>query len=220
VVEAVDFLLVAPLAEERLAVLAELPGHRQLPPERNSILVYYRAAVPAYLSDGTEGRYSIVVVSPLGMGRVSAATAVGEALSRFTPRYVILVGIAGGVAGEAKIGDVLVSEQIVDYELQKLLPEGPEVRFAVYRADAALLAAVQNRLPVDWFVAVKAKRPRRGQPARYIGPVASGDKVVAVKSVLARYQAAWPKLIGVETEAGGVAGAVSTRSQPPGLLMI
>lgn len=218
--EAVDFLLFAPLAEEREAVLRLLPNHRALPPDPAGVLLYHRAELPVSLSDGVRGAYSLVLTSPIGMGRVKAAAAVGEALHRFTPRYVLVVGIAGGVAGRAALGDVLVSEQIVDYELQKQRPEGPEVRYEVYRADAALLAAALGRVSPNWSAGLPIARPQPGAPELRIGPVASGDKVVAARDILLRYQSAWPKLLGVEMEAGGVAHTVLLRSRPPGLLMI
>lgn len=218
--EAVDFILFAPLAEEREAVLHLLPGHRALPPDSAGVLLYHRADLPVSLSDGARGAYSLVVTSPLKMGRVNAAAALGEALQRFTPRYVLVIGIAGGVAGRAALGDVLVSDQIVDYEWQKQRPEGPEVRYEVYRADAALLAAVQGRVSTSWSTRLPVARPQPGAPVRHIGPVASGDKVVAARDILARYQSAWPKLLGVEMEAGGVASALALRPRSPGLLMI
>ncbi len=59
----------------------------------------------------------------LGMGRVEATAATSDAIRKWNPRYVVLVGIAGGVAGRGvQLGDVLVSSQIVDYELQKIIP--------------------------------------------------------------------------------------------------
>ena len=219
-IEAIDFLIFAPLREERQAVLDVLPGHHQLPPDPKNILIYHRAELPIKLSDGTAGEYSLAVVSPLSMGRVSAATAMAEALQRFTPRHVLLVGIAGGTGARVAVGDVLISDQIVDYELQKLFAGDPEIRYTVFRAEPALLAAVQGRVPGAWYEQMTVSRPGPGSPACHIGPVASGDKVIASNTVLEHHKKAWPKLIGVEMEGGGVASAVTYRPQPPGLLMI
>jgi hypothetical protein len=52
------------------------------------------------------------------------------------------------------------------------------------------------------------------------GPIASGDKVVAVEDFLAQHRASWPQLIGVEMEAGGVAAACFQAARPPGFLMV
>lgn len=41
----------------------------------------------------------------------------------------------------------------------------------------------------------------------YIGPIASGDKVMAVEALITKYREFWPKLLGVEMDAGGAAAA-------------
>ena len=59
------------------------------------------------------------------MGRVEALNTTKDAINRWKPRYVLLVGIAGGFEeNDARLGDILVSDQIIDYELQKLKPDG------------------------------------------------------------------------------------------------
>src|ERR1700736_4816228 len=110
----VDFLIVAPLEEEREAILDRLPAAQQLPPDEEDVRVYYRAALPTRFPDGRDGTYQIIVTSPLGMGRLEAANAAGDAIRRFRPRYVMLVGIAGGISGEVELGDVVVADQFVD----------------------------------------------------------------------------------------------------------
>jgi nucleoside phosphorylase len=133
----VDFVLVTALEEERTALLAKLPDCQPLPPEPHDIRRYYSGRLPVTLPGGEPGHYNVVVMQLLGMGRVQAATATGDAIKRWRPRYVIMVGIAGGVAAKgAGLGDILVSQQVVDYELQKLTPEGPEIRWQVHQADA------------------------------------------------------------------------------------
>lgn len=174
----VDFVIVTALEEERDAVLVKLPEYRQLPPAEEDIRVYFWAELPATLTDGSKCTYRVVVVPLLGMGRVQAATVTGDAIRRWRPRYVFLVGIAGGfAANQVSLGDVLVSDQIVDYELQKLTVQGPEVRWEVHRADPRLKGAAINFLGNDWQKLVATKRPGEGTPKRHIGPIASGDKI-------------------------------------------
>jgi len=83
-----------------------------------------------------------------------------------------------------------------------------------------LLAASQNLRDEDWWSLVSASRPVGGQPKRLIGPIASGDKVVAHKATLNKYRKAWPTLIGVEMEAAGVATAAFQAAEPPGFIMV
>ena len=89
----------------------------------------------------------------------------------------------------------------------------------MYRADPRLLEAARN-LGNDWRHLIKKRRPQPGKSQCHIGPVATGDKVVAVKEVIEQYRNDWPKLIGIEMEAGGVASAAFQSAQQPGFLMI
>ncbi|MGB8648474.1 MAG: 5'-methylthioadenosine/S-adenosylhomocysteine nucleosidase [Anaerolineae bacterium] len=216
-----DFVLVTALPEERDAVLAKLPGWCKLPPSNEDIRTYFQAELPVIFSDGSTGTYHIIVMSLLGMGRVNAVTATADAIHRWHPRYVLLVGIAGGIAARhVAVGDLLISDQVVDYELQKITSEGPQIRWEVQHADPRLLNACINLLGDSWEGEVQSSRPGSGKPQRHVGPIASGDKVVAFGGVLAKYDAAWPKLIGVEMEAGGVATAVFQSSERPGFFMV
>jgi nucleoside phosphorylase len=219
--QAMDFVFVTALPEERDAVLDRLQTYRQLSPFADDVRTYFQAELPVTFSDGSNGTYSIVVMPLLGMGRVQAAAATADAIRRWHPRYVLLIGIGGGVASRGiKIGDILISDQIVDYELQKLTPNGPEVRWEVHRADARLLGACRNLRDERWQDLMRIRRPGRGQSKLHIGPIASGDKVIAFADVLARYRDTWPKLIGVEMEAAGVATAAFQSPDSPGFFMI
>ena len=219
--QGVDFLLVTALEEERDAVLDRLPGHRKLPPFKDDIRTYFQAQLPVIFSDGETGNYRVIMMPLLGMGRLQAATATADAITRWHPRYIMLVGIAGGVAARGvSIGDILIADQIVDYELQKLTPQGPEVSWEVQRADPRLLNACRNFMGESWQELLRIKRPARSKPKRHTGPIASGDKVIAFGDILGRYREVWPKLIGVEMEAAGVATAAFQSSESPGFFMV
>lgn len=216
----IDFVIITPLEEEREAMLNHLGNPKRLPPSNDDIRVYYPATVPVVFTDGTNSQYKVVVTDLLGMGRVEAANAVGDAVRRWKPKFVLLVGIAGGLAkAGVKVGDVLISEQIADYELQKLTVEKTEIRWSVHRASPALLAAARQLRPADWQPLVRESRPQPGEPQRHSGPICTGDKVVA-NGLLNEYREIWTKLIGVEMEAGGVASAAFQAASAPGFFMM
>jgi len=216
----VDFVIVTPLAEERDAVLNRLTGHEQLPPSEEDIRVYYRAEVPVSFPDGSRSRYSVIVLPLARMGQTEAASATGDAVRRWRPRYVLLVGIAGGIEKEGvRLGDVLVSDQVVDYELQKLEAGNAEFRWQVHRPDQRLLIAAQNFRDESWRDTT-ARRYDKRQATVHFGPVCTGNKVIADESLVDQFREVWAKLIGVEMEAAGVANAASQASRQPGLLMI
>jgi nucleoside phosphorylase len=217
----VDFVIVTALPEEREALLERLPQYQQLPPTGGDIRTYFKADLPVTFPDNSTGTYRIIVMCLLGMGRVQATMATADAIHRWRPRYVLLVGIAGGIAArKVRVGDILVADQIVDYELQKLTPEGPEVRWEVQRTDARMLEACNSYRGDSWQELIRIKRPNKGQPKRHAGPIASGDKVIAFGEVLSKYRGVWPKLIGVEMEAAGAATATFQSAEKPGFFMV
>jgi hypothetical protein len=89
----------------------------------------------------------------------------------------------------------------------------------VHPVSPRLLQAARN-LREDWYRLIRKRRPQGGRSQYFIGPIATGDKVVAIKELLERYRSDWPKLIGIEMEAGGVVSATFQSVQPPGFLMI
>jgi nucleoside phosphorylase len=216
----VDVVLITPLEEERDAVLAKLVGHRQLPPTQDDIRVYYAAELPVTFPDGAAATYRVVVVPLINMGRVEAANATGDAIRRWRPRYVWLVGLAGGLAkAGVALGDVLVADQIADYELQKLTPEATSMRWRVHQVDQRLLGAARNLRGDGWLKLVACARPDAGPPRRHIGPICTGDKVIA-NGLLDDYRGVWAKLVGVEMEAGGTASAAFQAANLPGFFMV
>ena len=121
--------------------------------------------------------------------------------------------------GSGKTGDVLIPDQIADYEHQKLTNDGPQIRWDVHRADPRLLEAAKHQ-GENWHRLIKKRRPQQGKSQCLIGPIATGDKVVATKDVLEHLRGVWPKLVGIEMEAGGLASAAFQSAQQPGFLMI
>ena len=216
----VDVVLITPLEEERDAVLAKLVGHRQLSPTQDDIRVYYAAELPVTFPDGATATYRVIVVPLLHMGRVDAANATGDAIRRWRPRYVWLVGIAGGLAkAGVALGDVLIADQVADYELQKLTEEKTSIRWRVHQVDQRLLGAAQNLRGDGWHPLITGVRPEAGAPRRHIGPICTGDKVIA-NGLLDDYREVWTKLVGVEMEAGGTASAAFQAASGPGFFMV
>lgn len=218
----VDFLFITALEEERDALLARLTGHRRVPAAAGDTRVYYSANIQSIDPNGNILKYASILMPIGGMGRTKAAAATSDAIQKWRPRAVVLCGIAGGIAERGlRIGDVLVADQIVDYELQKVTQDNTEVRWSVHRADERLLNEVRNLPSATWQNAAICIPPNPGhQPKRHIANVATGDKVVAVDNFLTKHRDSWPTISGVEMEAGGVAESCFTADPKPAFLMI
>jgi nucleoside phosphorylase/tetratricopeptide (TPR) repeat protein len=61
-------------------------------------------------------QYSLVVGCVARAGNTDTADITGEFIREFQPRFVMLVGIAAGIRGRAKIGHVVVSSTVFAYE--------------------------------------------------------------------------------------------------------
>lgn len=216
-----DFLVITALEEERNALHRHLGGVVQLEKDAGDVHTYFFAEVAT-------GRhvlaYRVVTTCLLRMGPLHAAALTAAAVVRWRPQAVIMLGIAGGVRGEAELGDILLSEKVVDYTVGKVETEADgtprrTVRWEAYPADATLLDDARN-LRVPWMPSISVSRPKEGDPAVHCGTIASGGDVVAHAGTMAQLRSTWPKLVGVEMEGGGVATALHAAFERPRFLMV
>lgn len=167
-----------------------------------------------------------VLVFPISrMGTAPAAQAAERVIRDWLPARLMLVGIAAGVPAspaDMRPGDVLVADQIVGYELAKVTRDSTERRYEVYRCDAELLEHARSLRPADWADEIAIPRPDdpsgRFRPLVHIGPVLTGDKVLADGATLAELRLAWPKAIGAEME--GLGAALAAYQNGIGFLMV
>jgi nucleoside phosphorylase/tetratricopeptide (TPR) repeat protein len=215
----VDFLIFAPLEEERDAVLSKLPEPRLLESDGTDSHVYFEAHLPTRRSD--RAVYRILVTSPADMGPIHAATTAAHVAERWRPEHVIVVGIAGGLKDEVALGDVMVARSVADYTVGKVHEDGTrEERWSMVPADAGL-GNYAGAFSTGWEDLISLPRPRgTGTPTRHSGIVASGGDVIANKKLIDTYRKDMPKLIGVEMEGGGVATALHAHMARPRFLMI
>jgi len=223
VVTSVDFVIITALDEERDAVAAKLPDCRRLAPSEDDIRVYYRSDLPVTFANGATATYSVILTSLTNMTNPYATATAGDAIRRWKPRCVLLVGIAGGVASNGvRLGDVLVSDQIVDYRDQKATAGGPRFRFRGSPVSGRLLAAARNVDDRAWQRLIKKRRPvpGTGRSTKHIGPVATSDTLVEDEQLLGALLRHYPKLIGMEMEAGGTTIATHEAASRPEFFMV
>ena len=213
----VDFVVITALDEERDAVLSKLRGARKLDKEAPDVTTYYAATVRTSRRDRSE--YQVIVTSLLHMGPINSAAQAVAVVGRWKPRYVLLVGIACGVRGEVLHGDVLIASQVADYTLGKQLDGHRQVRWEVFPCGASLLDSANN-VAANWENKIGIARPGTGKVQRHKGVVASGGDVISDDQVIATYSESWPKLVGIEMEAGGLAAGIHQTPDRPEFLMI
>jgi nucleoside phosphorylase len=146
------------------------------------------------------------------------ALAAKRAIQLFSPRYIVFVGIGGGLDRDGqRHGDVVVSSVVAGYEYGKIDSDGfcPRGDFT-YRCDEGLVRAADALISGDatwWSHADNPERPPRART----GLIASGDKVVddPDDGFFAAVRKLWPKVLAVEMEGAGV-GAAALEAQAEG----
>lgn len=218
----IDIVIMTALPEEREAVLSKLKNKRRLNPHPDDIQIGYYSKVPCTFPGGESGLYRVIVTDLLSMGQVPAAIAASNALRRWKAKIIMLVGIAGGLARNGvSLGDVLVADQIAYYGLQSIKNGKAQIRWNGATCDPRLRNAA-NHFSIETINSdVGVERPGgEGVPRAHVGPIASGDWVIKDDAVLALLAEPYPKLVGVEMEAWGVASAVAQEATPRRFFMV
>jgi nucleoside phosphorylase len=222
--DSVDIVIITALVKEQEAVLRHL-GATEAIQTKNRI--YHKGSIPHEQGNGS---YSVVVLSLPGMGNVQAALATSHAITVWNPRQIILAGITAGIKDtemrwDSKwLGDIIVADQIIGYELGKIMDGTTNRRYQVVRPSFELIEAARN-LPVEkWALSACKPRPD-GSSSRIIakvhfGVVASGEKIVADDYFAKELQSHWSQLAGIEMEAYGTALAAYQAETAPGMLMV
>ena len=149
---------------------------------------------------GTHGECLVVhTICEMGAGGVGASRQrTNQAIEHWSPKAIVAVGIAFGMdETKQKIGDVLVSTQIQDYELGRLNDQGT----LIPRGDKASCADIlRNRFrQTD----TKERRGNKWPKVRF-GLILSGQKLVDNLDYREKLKALFAEAIGGEMEGVGL----------------
>jgi len=158
------------------------------------------------------GKQIYAAASPR-MGLPAAAALASKMISRFRPKYLVMIGIAAGMESKVKVGDIIVADPGWDYGSGKITLEtdgtptfepsphqislDPIIKkqFERIESDHISLSTIYN----DW----PAKKPDT-QLKLHIGPFASGASVVADPSITIKLKDQHRKILGFDMEGYGV----------------
>lgn len=187
---------------------------------------------PLPVAYGRIGNHTVVCCAT-GKGQEETASAVTLLLERVKPRWVLLVGIAGGFPDQnVHRGDVIVAHVIHNFDYGKLstgiFKRRPENDFNCDRSLLSWAEVVAGDITSDWRTGIKQERPDGTNilqsKAHNDCYVASSNKVVddPDHAFYAKVKRAFPEIHAVEMEGTG-AGASARLAQGEraiGLLMI
>ncbi|MET3982536.1 hypothetical protein [Streptomyces sp. PvR034] len=198
-----DIGIVTILSEELRALIDELKLERHKEPGG---LYFYRGE--HVTPDGT---IRIVATQSQSQGQRSTMAALENLRRHYAPRLWALVGVGGGIHDEhARIGNVIVSTEVVYYENRKVHPLGGVSRRGEHRqAPAQVVHAVNAFFTAHGTpVRINGQLPSRSSQEYevYPGLIGSGEAVIADRdSDIRRYLAHYnEKVLAVDMEAGGL----------------
>jgi nucleoside phosphorylase len=128
----VDFGILAALPEEFLTNKTIFTNLKEITENADS---WYRTSVKA--KDGKS--YEVVASFMTDMGPLEAQDLTAKMIKRWDPAYIILVGIAGSFSKDARLGDVVVSQQIFHYDPGKTNGKRIEYRPQGYPCSMTLI---------------------------------------------------------------------------------
>lgn len=183
----------------------------------NDHVIYFRGNFP---SSRSEGR--VIASSAPRMGIAAAAVLTTKVLYSFRPRFVIMVGIAGGVRDAVNLGDVVVADGCWDYGAGKYDTANGKKRFRMSPHQIGLHAEVRAQFSVladdrGWLSTVRSSWIATAPPAELqlrLGPMASGAAVLADRNMVSAVLEQNRKTLAIDMEAYGVLTAVEEGPTP------
>lgn len=213
---AFDFGVITILAEEMTAVkkvfsLTKIPtgfGRR----------VFYTGQVSSL-----QGARRIICTQAVDQGECSVISAYHDMIDAYHPKFVFLIGIAGGVLNaqsyaeqktadrpELDLCDVVIGKSVIDYELRKETDKGIDHRGRIFNV-AAESATVVNELMAEQFESplAAAKGSKNSTVNILFEPIGSGNAVIgnALSEIVIWLRDVNSKVAAVEMEAAGISSA-------------
>jgi adenosylhomocysteine nucleosidase len=107
----VDVAILIPLEEEFKQLFPRIAQEHTTEEDDRTGRSFY-----LFQSPGNAGTaYNCVTAFIGGMGTKPAGKLAGKLLERYSPRSVVLLGIAGSLSKDVKVGDVVAADQVEDY---------------------------------------------------------------------------------------------------------
>ncbi|MCL2855884.1 MAG: 5'-methylthioadenosine/adenosylhomocysteine nucleosidase [Defluviitaleaceae bacterium] len=128
--------------------------------------------------DFTQGELgkSPVVVARCGIGKVNAAHCASIMITGFDVAGIINTGVAGGIAPHVEIGDVVISQDLVQHDVEAT--EFGYTTGQVPGMESPYFAACQNLVETAKKAGMAALAANPGK-ALHIGRIATGDQFIA-----------------------------------------
>lgn len=154
-----------------------------------------------------------VVVVFSRWGKVAASTTVSALITEFGITELLFTGVAGAIAPNVKIGDVVVSKNVMQHDMdsrpllpQYVIPLHDRVFFnAPTEYSEKCAHVVSDFLQEEQFDAQLFEKFNIHQPKLWMGDIASGDQFFSSNEQKKQLAEAFPSVLCVEMEGAAVA---------------
>jgi nucleoside phosphorylase len=175
-------------------------------------------------------KLNVIAISINKMGMVPTAVLSTQMIENFRPKYLVMTGIAAGIKGDVKLGDILVANPTWDSGSGKFKEaQTGEKVFEIdpkqepldhdienYIVELSKDKGLMNQIREEWT----AKEIPNVLNV-HIGPIASGAAVIADKDIADKIQKQQSrKLIGIEMEGYGIYYAATHATHPRPLPLV
>ncbi|MCY0912162.1 5'-methylthioadenosine/adenosylhomocysteine nucleosidase [Massilia antarctica] len=167
-----------------------------------------------YASGQVAGIDAVCVLSRIG--KVAAAMTATTLVEKYGVTHILFTGVAGAGDGGVKVGDIVVAESLVQYDMDAspLFPrfEVPLTGLSHFQSDLhmsqRIASAATDFLDKDFETVIDdAERAEFAleRPRVHRGLIASGDQFISKRAHLAQLTGSLPGLLAVEMEGAAVA---------------
>ncbi len=158
-----------------------------------------------------ETHCKVVVYRLSEKGNYNAIHETLQAIEKFSPTYMFFVGIACGLK-DVQFGDVVVADSVDDYESGKKEEKGWEAR-GTKKHSSPDLKKLAETVVADPQRLKEFCRDQQHPCKVLVGPIISGEKLVAAQDFLKKLQKTYPDALATEMEGFGFLKALDGKAR-------
>ncbi|NLY27525.1 MAG: 5'-methylthioadenosine/adenosylhomocysteine nucleosidase [Alcaligenaceae bacterium] len=208
---------------QRIGIMAAVHGEIATLLQQMDSVTVTRIGMRDYHQGVLHGKPCVVVLAR--MGKVAAAATAVTLIREFGVDNVLFTGLAGGIAGCTRIGDIVVATSLLHHDLDAsplfARHEIPLLDLSRIHADPDLSNLLEQAacdyLAFDWtndMSAATREMFNLSTPSVHTGLIASGDQFVSSASAAQALCNTLPDVLCVEMEGAAVAQVCHEYSAP------
>lgn len=209
--------IVCALDSPELSSIRSLDWSWQQHHQPNDNAIYYQGEFTK-----NANRHMIYAAAATRMGMPATAILATKMITAFRPKYLAMSGIAAGIPGKTRFGDIIVANPVWDYGNGKWVAESSELRFQPAPHHLNLSPTLSSRfrlLKEDFAFFSKIHHEWMGEkpdhpPELVVGPLASGSSVIADGLTVDRVKMQHRGVVGIEMETYALFAAAEEATEP------